>query len=429
MILFDSLLWIGPFIATLIALILGPLLSHHWHRKQWFVLGGITLIFIIMSNFVYGINAIMPEIFKTIFNDYIPFIILISSLYCIGTTVKIEVQGKATTLNYMLCLIGGSIFALFIGTTGAAILTFKALISLTPIYEQHFHEKQLKWALVILIITVANIAGAGSTLGDAPLFAGYLYGVPFFWPILHLGLPSWIMIFIIIGGFSILSFFSTRHWTKISQNNLISYPLSIQFFWSWAWIGWMIMLLSLSVPFWCPWHWVREFMLLGVIIGLFYQDKHHTLSLDPIYELMVVFGALMITSIPMEHILNQGANGPFASIFMNTESQTINSAQKYFWISGLLSTCVDNTPTYLMLLKSSGWSINAASGLQKILEGISAGAVFMGGLTYIGNSPNLIIRQLALQNGIFLPNFLLYTFLAFIILFPLFIAYSWIFLG
>ena len=157
-------------------------------------------------------------------------------------------------------------------------------------------------------------------------------------------------------------------------------------------------------------------------------------SWEPIKEVAYLFIGIFITMVPCLAILKAGTQGHAAALF-----QVVKEPWHYFWIAGALSSFLDNAPTYLTFFGTAlgqfypGMPESVA--VPKLLaenpvylQAISAGAVFFGANTYIGNAPNFMVRSIAEEAGTPMPSFFGYLFMyACTILLPVFVLVTFIF--
>jgi Na+/H+ antiporter NhaD/arsenite permease-like protein len=148
----------------------------------------------------------------------------------------------------------------------------------------------------------------------------------------------------------------------------------------------------------------------------------------PIIEVAKLFAGIFITIIPAIAILRAGAEGALAPIIdaVNHNGEPVDAM--YFWATGILSSFLDNAPTYLVFFNTAGGDAEVLTGpLSSTLLAISAGAVFMGANTYIGNAPNFMVRAIAEERGVRMPSFFGYMAWSCVILLPLFGVLTWLF--
>jgi Na+/H+ antiporter NhaD/arsenite permease-like protein len=154
--------------------------------------------------------------------------------------------------------------------------------------------------------------------------------------------------------------------------------------------------------------------------------KMNDFSWEPMKEVVIIFFGIFTAVMPIMAMLNAGETGPFHSMMHTLANAGRFQSTMYFWITGLLSSVLDNTPTYLLLFHTAGGKYSLMGNNWIILTAISAGSVFMGALTYIGNSPNLLIKSIAEQKGIKMPQFFGYMKWAFLCLTPCFILLTYL---
>lgn len=350
-------------------------------------------------------------------DDYIPFILMVSSLYFLSSRIRLDILAKPSPWVNTAVLGFGSVLAGLIGTTGAAVLTFHTLARLN---KERWHKTH---TFVFLIFLVGNVGGILSTLGDPPLLLGFLHGVPLLWPTLNLWKP-----FLCVFCPILLIYFCVEAWAY-SKESVFFKTGAFTEHPSVSFEGWVPLLglagliASFLLPAFLPnVGWIlRDVFSLGIFIWAYRSAKD--VSSEPIKELAFVFLCLMAASLLVFHLLEQRTVEPVASwIRTLSDSNNTPSPLRYFWIAGGLSSLLDNAPTFLVFFKLSG--DNDPVLANRILTAISSGSVLMGALTYIGNAPNLLIRSLSEHEKIRMPSFFGFTALACLIFLPFFILYS-----
>ncbi len=346
--------------------------------------------------------------------EYVSFIILLASLYIISGGILLIGDIPSTPAINTLFLAIGSVLSSFIGTTGSAMLLIRPLLRINS------ERKYVSHTAIFFIFLVANIGGCLTPLGDPPLYMGYLLGVPFHWTFKLF--PNWL--FMVSLCLIIYFFMDKYYWKKeppiaIKKEKLIIRPLMI----FGAKNFYILAGIILTVAF-VPYFPYREaIMILLAIISLKITPKAYRRRNDftyhPIIEVTVLFFGIFLTMIPALDIL-RARGAEFG----------ITKSWHFFWLTGLLSSFLDNTPTYLTFI-SLAQGLNLKPEIigitEEILKAISMGAVFMGANTYIGNGPNFMIKAIAEERGIYMPSFLGYFLYSILILFPLFILYTLIF--
>jgi Na+/H+ antiporter NhaD/arsenite permease-like protein len=428
-----------PFLGVLLSIALLPILvPRFWHRFENILLGGWTILSLGMLLKILGGNFLGSTLFGVAVHEYLPFIILLTTLYIIGSGFYIRLKAKATPIANANFLLIGSLLASLIGTTGAAMLLLRPFIHMNQgrTYRSH--------SIIFFIFIVANIGGCLTPLGDPPLFLGYLNGIDFFWPFQNLTLPFLITVFpLLIIYYGIDSWLIKKETVKIVPRHQLEKfslegKLNIILL-----AGVLIVLIGSNFVDFLPTylildqqvslsHVLRDVILL-ILAFVSYRTTpasihhHQHFSWGPILEIARVFAAIFITMIPLSIMLRMGEVGPFSSLlhFTNTGHRPFI----YFWLTGIFSAFLDNAPTYLIFFKMAGGNPDILMTTHtKILMAISLGAVFMGAMTYIGNAPNFMVRSIAKQSGIVMPSFLGYMGWSCCILLPLFVGVTlWLF--
>jgi Na+/H+ antiporter NhaD/arsenite permease-like protein len=369
---------------------------------------------------------------NAILSEYVPFIMLLFSLYCVTGGVRIEGDLAASPeVNTSFITIGG-LLASCIGTTGAAMLLVR------PLLETNRERRQVAHTMVFFIFVVCNCGGCLLPIGDPPLFLGYLEGVDFFWT-LSLW-PEWLFVNVVLVAiyWTWDRFFAVpREREEDLRRDLAQVrPLAIRGIWPSAPLLVAVILAvalldpSKTVPGtnWHPWVFLREAVLAGIVlISLATGDasirRDNGFSFGAIAEVAALFLGIFICMQPALAILDeQGA------------SLGVQSPRAFFWATGSLSAVLDNAPTYLVFFKTAQ-TLPADPGSQMMagvetarLTAISLGAVFLGAMTYIGNGPNFMVKAIAEQSGVRMPSFFGYVGYSLAILLPVFLATSLLFL-
>jgi Na+/H+ antiporter NhaD/arsenite permease-like protein len=305
------------------------------------------------------------------------------------------------------------------------------------------NRKHVAHVIVFFIFIVANAGGALTPLGDPPLFLGFLKGVDFFWTVKTI-LPE--TLFLV--GALLLIFFTLDFWFYHKREELlpadptpdsrqIGFDGKLNFVLLAAVVGLVLMsgFWKSSVVFDIAGTEValpsvlRDVGLLAVTIfslKLTPAQVHvdNQFSWGPIQEVAKLFAGIFLTIIPVIAMLKAGVNGPFGpvvSAVTNTDGSP--DVVMYFWITGLLSSFLDNAPTYLVFFNTAGGDPAVLmTSMATTLAAISAGAVFMGANSYIGNAPNLMVKAIAEERGIKMPSFFGYMAWSVCILIPLFVV-------
>lgn len=437
-----NLNWCLPFTGLLLTIALAPLLSGqlwHHHAGKIIALWIITLLIPFYCRF--GSFSSLNLISHALIQEYIPFLILLTALYTIAGGIAIRSNLPHTALNNTLLLLVSTILAGFIGTTGASMLMIRPLLQLNR------QRRQRAYIVVFFILLVGNIGGGLTPLGDPPLFLGFLKGVEFGWTIRHMLAPVCLNSFILLSIFYWLDRYHLyRHPPQAQQTdsrfqchidgqcNLLLLLAVIAVIlasglWSsehsWPVLGQKITLNAL----------IRDgLLILLTLISLITtpaglrQSQHF--NWQSMIEIAKLFSGIFITIAPVIAILQAGTAGHLHSLITLTHNQQGEPVNlMYFWLSGLLSGFLDNAPTYLVFFNMAGGNASQLMHtMPATLLAISMGSVFMGALTYIGNAPNLMIKAIAEQQHINMPNFFGYMVWSLSLLLPVFILDSLIFL-
>ena len=444
-----SIFWILPFVGILLSIAILPLIGPvFWQRNYGKVSAFWALSFLLPFTIVKGIEIAIYEFLHVLLLDYFPFIILLFSLYTISGGIRIKGRLSGTPQINTLLIFIGTILASWMGTTGAAILLIR------PILRANKWRKHTVHTVVFFIFLVANIGGALTPIGDPPLFLGFLHGVDFFWTTKIMLFPMCLVsIALLIIYYLIDSFYYRKEIIPDEKNIEDKEPLGIEG------LGNIIFLLCvisavLMSGFWNPnisdinifgihitiQSLVRDFILILLVFMSWHitdrniRDKNG-FTWYPILEVGKLFAGIFITIIPAIAILKAGNNGALSSIIdmvVDTEGNPVNAM--YFWLTGILSSFLDNAPTYLVFFNIAGsfapdGTIMAEFLMQQVpktLMAISAGAVFMGAMTYIGNAPNFMVQSIAEENNVNMPSFFGYMLWSIVILLPIFLILTFI---
>lgn len=437
-----NLVWGIPFVGILLSIALCPLLVPTiWHHHFGKITALWSLLFLIPFTLNFGIATSLSVITHAMLAEYLPFIILLLSLFTVsgGILVKGNLHGSPKLNTALLAI--GTILASLMGTTGAAMLLIRPLIRANDNRKHRVH------VVIFFIFLVANIGGGLTPLGDPPLFIGFLKGVDFFWTAKHMLLPVFICAAILLTMFYLIDSYYYKREDGIESHDptpdsklrlygkfnfvlllgIISSVL-LSGFWksgiSITALGITMRLQDLS----------RDVLLLVITaLSIAFTAKQvrsvNQFNWEPILEVGKLFAGIFITIAPVLAILRAGQAGHLTglvALVSDTQGEPINAM--YFWLSGALSGFLDNAPTYLVFFNLAAGDATTLMGpLQQTLLAISMGSVFMGALTYIGNAPNFMVKSIASQSGIAMPSFFGYMKWSFGILVPLFLILTVIF--
>lgn len=437
-----TILWTIPFAGILLSIAVMPLVApHFWHNNFGKVSFFWALTFVFPFLIVEGLSVTLYEVLHIVLLDYMPFIILLLSLYTISGGIRLKGTLVGTPLLNLIIILIGTILASWMGTTGAAMLLIRPLIRANQHREHKVH------VIVFFIFLVANIGGSLTPLGDPPLFLGFLKGVDFFWTTTAMIKP---MLFMVVSLSLIFYFIDSRFYNmedhskkpSVEKIEKLGIEGSINFLFllgviaavlmSGIWnphISFTVHNVELTLP-----NLMRDILLLS-LTALSWKFTSQSLRKEnqftwfPIQEVAKLFAAIFITIIPAIAILKAGTEGALSAIIdsVSTNGEPVN--YMYFWATGILSSFLDNAPTYLVFFNTAGGNAHELMGpFYQTLLAISAGAVFMGANTYIGNAPNFMVKSIAEEQNISMPSFFGYMIKYSIpILIPLYILVTFIF--
>ena len=429
--------WGLPFAGMLLSIALMPLLALKvWHHHAGKIVAGWSLAFLVPFAFVFGFGEAGHSLVHTLLGEYIPFIILLTALFTVagGIYVRGNLHGSPG-LNTGLMAIG-AVLASFMGTTGAAMLMIR------PLIRANDNRRHVAHVMVFFIFIVANAAGSLTPLGDPPLFLGFLKGVSFFWTATQI-FPETLFL---VGSLLVIFYAVDRYWyLKEGCAPFVPTPDSPSIGIDGA-INLLPLLaviaLVLMSGLWKP---AATFMVFGTEVGLAQLVRDGGLVLvtllslaitpggvraaneyswAPMKEVAVLFIGIFLTMIPVLAMLKVGEAGAFAGVVRavtGPDGQPLPWA--YFWFSGVLSSFLYNAPTYLVFFNLAGGDApTLTTTLASTLAAISAGSVFMGANTYIGNAPNFMVKAIAEDRGIRMPSFFGYMLWSGAVLIPLFLS-------
>ncbi|MGL4766828.1 MAG: sodium:proton antiporter [Formosimonas sp.] len=433
-----SAIWVLPFVGILLSIALLPLLTpHFWHAHFGKVAAFWMLCFAIPAGWFLGVHQLVHVLAHALLAEYVPFMVLITCLYVIsgGIYIKGNLHGSPKVNTALLAI--GTLAASVMGTTGAAMLLIRPLLRANDNRQHKAH------VVVFFIFLVANIGGSLTPLGDPPLFLGFLQGVPFFWTATHLGLKTLVAAVILLVVFYALDSYYYHRREEVLPAALdptpdtprIGFDGVVNFVWLAGAIGLVLLsgVWSSSVVFdilgtpVALQNVVRDVGLLAMAYGSWRTTPRgvrasNQFNFAPVFEVAKLFVAIFVTIAPVIAILQAGANGAFAGlvhVLHDAGGAPIDA--RYFWATGMLSGFLDNAPTYLVFFNLAGGDVARLTGeLANTLAAISAGAVFMGALSYIGNAPNFMVKAVAEHSGVKMPSFFGYMAWSFVILLPLF---------
>lgn len=434
-----SAIWGIPFAGILLSIAVCPLLLPQiWHHHYGKISVAWTLAFFIPFTLIFGFSAAGVNLVHALLAEYIPFIVLLTALFTVagGIHIRGNLHGSPALNAGILAI--GAVLASLMGTTGASMLMLR------PLIRANDNRKHKAHVIVFFIFIVSNVGGSLTPLGDPPLFLGFLKGIDFFWTATHIFPETLFMLGSLMVIFLVLdTWFYKREGVLPSDPTPDTRGFGFDGALNFVLLGAVVGLVLLS-GFWkSPVAFnilgtdvglpglVRDIGLIGITLlslKITARQVHadNQFSWGPMLEVAKLFAAIFLTIIPVIAMLKAGLNGPFGAVVAAvTRPDGQPDPLMYFWATGLLSSFLDNAPTYLVFFNTAGGDPAVLmSTLAPTLAAISAGAVFMGANTYIGNAPNLMVKAIAEDSGIKMPSFFGYMAWSVGILVPLFIIMS-----
>ena len=410
-----------PFAGILLSIALFPLiLPDFWHHHFgkisafWAAILGIPFLIIFKGDALY-------EILHIILADYVPFIILLWSLYTVSGGILLRGTLRGTPIVNLIMLVIGTLLASWMGTTGAAMLLIR------PFLRANNYRKNRTFMVVFFIFLVANVGGSLTPLGDPPLFLGFLHGVSFFWTFKIMPHMLLVVIILLVIYFILDTYHYRKEGVTAPDEDGVKEPIKLEGTYNFLFLGGVVGAVLMSgIVDWgevntlgvhrAVQDWVRDglLILMGVLslIATPMQIRDdNDFTWFPIIEVAYLFIGIFITMIPCLLILKAGSDGALAFL-----TNGVTEPVHYFWVTGGLSAFLDNAPTYLTFFNSAlGAFYPGASEAQAVpllmtenaiyLQAISAGAVFFGACSYIGNAPNFMVRSISEEAGTPMPSF------------------------
>ena len=442
-----------PFVGILLSIAIFPLvldshfLVHHGGKMSlaWSLIFAIPYLVAFRGDAFYDILHIYLI-------DYIPFIILLWGLFTVAGGILVRGTLRGTPIVNTLLLLIGTAIASWVGTTGASMLLIRPLIRANAYRQNKIH------LIIFFIFLVSNIGGSLTPLGDPPLFLGFLHGVPFFWTTTALFPHMLFISVILIVLFFVIDTFMFKREGGVVPDDGTNEPIRVDGLFNLTFLLGIVAAVLMSgtlklgevniLGVHVTWQNMGRDVLI-VVMGLLSLRftpvsgelrQSNEFSWEPIAEVAKVFAGIFMTIIPALAILKAGENGALRGLIV-----AIKEPLHYFWVTGVLSSFLDNAPTYLTFFNTAlgklhlteavvpeilSGKLTGAEHLEfvKLLTAISVGAVFMGANTYIGNAPNFMVKAIAEQSGIRMPSFFGYMLWSVGILVPLFVIVTFVFL-
>lgn len=413
---------IAPFVLLLLAIAFMPFINAGlWEKKYPIFCAALGLIPLIYYIFILH-NT--PRMVSTAI-EYTSFICLIGSLFVVSGGIHIRIKGRSTPMANVVLLATGAVISNLLGTTGASMVLIRPYIRVNRYRISGYH-------IVFFIFIVSNIGGLLTPIGDPPLFLGYLKGVPFFWVITRV----W-HIWIIALALVLLIFYIIDHYNYKKLPDTMEHEIEVEGEHAAVEGLHNIVFLLMIIGAVFMHEPVRELFMIGAAAASYFTTKKQVHEMNhfnfiPIREVAILFAGIFATMVPALDWLE-----------LNAGTIGITRPAQFYWYAGMLSTVLDNAPTYLNFLSAAfglhGLSVDdpvhmhamlgnlpisavqqlqliQASHLQpitteswKYIQAISVAAVIFGAGTYIGNGPNFMVKSIAEQNHVKVPHFMEYV--------------------
>ncbi len=434
--------WGLPFAGMLLSIALMPLLvPQFWHHHFGKVVAGWSLAMLLPFAALFGAGTAAQALVHTLVAEYIPFIVLLTALFTVsgGIYIRGNLHGSPLVNTGVLAL--GAVLASLMGTTGASMLLIR------PLIRANDNRRHTVHVFVFFIFIVSNIGGSLTPLGDPPLFLGFLKGVGFFWTAQHLWPQTLFMLVSLLVIFYLLdSFWYRREGVlPVDPTPDTTRPFGAEGRINFVLLGAVVLLVLMSGT-WKPGiafdiagtpvelqNLVRDVALVGVTLLSIRLTpasvrRDNQFGWGPMQEVAKLFVGIFVTMLPVLAILKAGEAGALAAVaraVTGPEGQPLPWA--YFWYSGVLSSFLDNAPTYLVFFNLAGGEPATLMGpLAATLAAMSAGSVFMGANSYIGNAPNFMVKAIVEDRGLRMPSFFGYMAWSCGILVPLFVVLTFV---
>lgn len=409
-----------PFAGVLLSFAILPgLVPRFWHRQMTVVIGAWVVLCLAEQALVHGAGAALLAMCDVTIADFLPFIVLLLALYALGGGIAIRGGPWGRPTGNLLLLLIGIVLASVMGTIGASLLLIH------PLLAANANRPEKRHLVLAFIVLVGNCGGALTPLGDPPLLVGFLRGVPFFWPLTHLILSLLVVtvpILLLCYGVDLYLFrrevlparktFRIRGILNVALLVLLILLIPVEGGWHPGNVGF----LSISMP-------GEQFAVMFVEIVCIALSESFTprsirsqnrFAWSAMREIIILFFGVFVTIPPVFVLLKQANLAP--------------DPVAWFWASGIASAVLDAAPTYLVFFEAAGGhAASLTAGTAQLLTAIAAGSVYFGPVTYLGNAPNLMIREIAARRGVRMPGFFQYAGVMTLIMTPLYVLVSVLF--
>ena len=428
--------WSLPFVGLLLSLALLPLLAPRiWDRHFGKIACAWALAFALPAAISFGLATAAGEVWHTLSLDFFPFILMVFALFVVAGGIRLTGNLIGTPATNTALIGFGTLSTNLVGTVGASLLLIRPLLQANKDRQHKVH------VFVFFIFLVCNIGGTLTPLGNPPIFLGFLNGVDFFWTLETMLGPT-----LFVSGILLLLFYIidrlawNREPAEVKGKKGAPRQVRIEGVHNVLYLAGVVAAVLVSgiwdsgetIPVGLgsrmPVNGLARDMALLVLTYLSWKTTRSSIRIEnafswtPFQEVAILFAAIFITLIPILAMLraeHQGQFAPLLDLVSTADGQSNPVA--YFWLTGALSSFLDNAPTYLVFFNLAGGDAQELMGpLAGTLTAISAGAVFMGANTYIGNAPNFMVKSICEERGINMPSFFGYMLWSGGILLPLF---------
>ena len=409
-----------PFAGVLLSFAILPgFVPRFWHRHTASIIGAWVVLAFAGQVFAHGMSAAAAALGEITVAQFLPFIVLLLALYALGGGIAIRGGPWGRPAGNLLLLLMGTVLASIMGTIGASLLLIHPLLAANASRAEKRH------LVLAFIILVGNCGGALSPLGDPPLLVGFLRGVPFFWPAAHLAVSLVVLavpVLLLCYGVDVRLF--RRETPPARQRFAVRGGLNIA----------LLSLLVVVIPFEGVWHpgdvkclplsmpgeqfAVMLLEIACIVLSEMFTPRairtQNRFAWGAMREIIILFFGVFVTIPPVFELLKQANLAP--------------DPLAWFWASGVASAVLDAAPTYLIFFEAAGGHARVlASGSAHLLTAIAAGSVYFGPVTYLGNAPNLMIREIAARRGVRMPGFFQYAGVMILVMTPLYVLIGCLF--
>jgi Na+/H+ antiporter NhaD/arsenite permease-like protein len=438
-----SWFWAMPFAGILLSIATGPVLYPHLWEHHYGKFAAVFAALVVVPLLVFVDSAtVAATLSHTVLLEYLPFILLLLALFTVAGGIYVEGNLHDSAFTNTALLGFGALIASVVGTTGASMILIRPLIRANDDRKFNAH------VIVFFIFLVSNIGGSLSPLGDPPLFLGFLKGVDFFWTTRNLFPETLFAAGTVLAVFMALDIYLHQREGNFPKKRdpTPDSPLHLHGRVNLALLAIIIAAILMSAS-WKPGisftvlrttlrlqDLLRDLIFVAVTIASMKltRAEHraaNAFAWGPIREVAILFAGIFICITPVMAMLQAGAQGAFAPLVaLVSQGDGTPNISAYCWLTGGLSSFLDNAPTYLVFFELAGGDAKTlmTSGAAT-LAAISAGAVFMGANSYIGNAPNFMVYAIARDAGVRMPSFFGYMLWSGAVLLPVFALLSWVF--